>query len=42
MATNLLKQEKTCRLGVANKRKRANRSRDYLLTVITGPEEAAS
>ena len=40
MANNLLKQEKTCRLGVANKRKRANRSQDYLLTVITGPEVA--
>lgn len=41
MATNLLKIETTCKLGVANKRKKAGRNRDYLLRVLSGvPVEA--
>ncbi len=36
MATNLLKIETTCKLGVANKRKKAGRNRDYLLRVLSG------
>ena len=37
MAVNLLKAETTCKLGIANKRKKAGRSNDYLLRVILGP-----
>lgn len=36
IALNLLKQEKTVSLGIANKRLKASRNPDYLLKVITG------
>ena len=39
VAVNLLKAETTCKLGVANKRKKAGRSNDYLLRVILGPQQ---
>jgi len=35
IALNLLKQQRTCRLGIKNKRLKAARSRDYLLRVLT-------
>lgn len=35
-AINLLKSEKTIKVGVANKRKRAGWSKDYLFTIIAG------
>jgi hypothetical protein len=34
LALMLLKKEKTCKLGVKRKRKKAARNRDYLLTVL--------
>lgn len=37
MALDLLKTEPTCKLGVANKRKRAGWNRGYLLQVLVGP-----
>jgi len=37
LALNLLKNEPTAKLGVANKRKRAGWDRGYLLQVLTGP-----
>jgi hypothetical protein len=41
LAINLLKIGTTCKLGVANKRKKAGRNRDYLLRVLSGvPAEA--
>ena len=42
MATNLLKIETTCELGIANKRKKAARNRDYLLRVLSGVPAAAT
>lgn len=36
IALNLLKQEKTAQVGIANKRLKAARSLDYLLKVVTG------
>lgn len=39
VAINLLKAETTCKLGVANKRKKAGRSNEYLLRVILGPPQ---
>jgi predicted transposase YbfD/YdcC len=36
MATNLLRVESTCKLGIANKRKKAGRNRDYLMRVLSG------
>ena len=36
VALNLLKAEKTCRLGVPNKRRKAGWDRSYLLTVVAG------
>jgi predicted transposase YbfD/YdcC len=38
-ALNLIKQEKTLKLGVANKRKRAGWDHDYLMQVLTGIPE---
>lgn len=36
MGTNLLKQEKSCRMGIASKRKKCGYDMDYLYLVLTG------
>lgn len=41
MAANLLRAEHTCKLGVANKRKKAGRSHEYLMRVLTGTDATA-
>jgi predicted transposase YbfD/YdcC len=42
MATSLLKIETTSKLGIANKRKKAGRNRDYLLRVLSDIPSAAT
>lgn len=37
MATSMLKAETTCKLGIANKRKKAGRSFDYMMRTLIGP-----
>ena len=35
---NLLKQEKSCKMGIASKRKKCSYDREYLLKVLSGLE----
>lgn len=36
IGTNLLKQEKTCRMGIAGKRKKCGYDMDYLYKILRG------